>query len=79
MSSAFHITLGEPPAVQEIQDVAAAAEWLSDRWPEAHRGTLKHLAAQVACADLIESGGDAAIAQDAFMAAAEEAGLLSSQ
>lgn len=45
MSSAFHITLGKPPAAQEIQDVAAAAEWLSDRWPEAHRGTLKHLAA----------------------------------
>jgi hypothetical protein len=68
------INLSHHQSAVEVADVHSQ-NLLAGRWPEAYRGTLKHLAASVACADFCDGGTDSSIAREAFLKAAQEAGL----
>jgi len=61
---------------QSVVDVVKAAQLLLNHWPQQFAQTDLHRAAQVACLAAWEADGDPELARDAFVAAAEEAGIL---
>ncbi|WP_309084394.1 DUF982 domain-containing protein [Chelativorans sp.] len=62
--------------VFEIRSVRHAAEFLILHWPDSDRGSWKHLAAQIACLDVLESEREPEHARRAFVEAAKAAGIL---
>jgi len=67
------ITAGTQHAVG---DVVRAAEILLKRWPEEFAESGLHHAARLACLDAWQNDGDLLGAREAFVAAAQEAGVL---
>lgn len=59
-----------------IGDVRRATEWLLFFWPDAFMKTDAHRRARIACLDAHEGKVTVATARAAFLAAAEEAGIL---
>lgn len=59
----------------EIGSARQAAEVLVLHWPEGSYGS-KHLAAQVACLDVMEGRSEPEHARRAFVEAARDAGIL---
>lgn len=66
----------KPGTRRGISNVRAAAEWLLFFWPEAFLKTDAHRAAREACLDANEGKIEMEAAREAFRAAAEEAGIL---
>jgi len=62
----------------EVKSTRQAAEFLIIHWPEESRG-WKHLAAQVACLDVLEGKRETEHARQSFEDAAREAGILVEQ
>jgi hypothetical protein len=61
---------------QTVGDVVRAAEILLKHWPEEFADSDLHHAARLACLEAWQDDGDLSEARGAFMAAAQEAGIL---
>jgi hypothetical protein len=73
----------DPAAVWErgvvkrtLNDVADAAEFLEDTWPEASRGTYFHSLALQLAREALEGTTDAELFRRVFVTAAKEAGIF---
>jgi hypothetical protein len=66
----------KPASPRAIGDVERAVEWLLFFWPDEHDRSDLHRAAKIACLEAHEGKVDVAVARAAFVAAAQEASLL---
>jgi len=62
--------------LQAVGDVVRAAEILLKQWPDEFADSDLHHAARLACLEAWQDEGDLSEAREAFMAAAQEAGIL---
>lgn len=69
----------KPGSRRAISDVERAAEWLLFFWPDAFDRTPLHRAARLACLEAHEGKIPVEDAQAAFLAAAEEAGIIADE
>ncbi|WP_354552054.1 DUF982 domain-containing protein [Kaistia defluvii] len=61
---------------QAVDDVVRAAEILLKHWPEEFAASDLHNAARLACLEAWQDDGDPSEVREAFIAAAQEAGIL---
>ncbi|WP_422394508.1 DUF982 domain-containing protein [Nitrospirillum amazonense] len=67
----------ETPAIsRRVTSVEEALRCLMELWPDEHRASATYEAAIDACEEAISAAGTVEVARDAFVAAADEAGIL---
>ncbi len=71
---AVEIELGRTGQIRRVTSTQEAAEILLTKWPI--KGGRMHLAARLACLDVLEGVQPPEYAREAFIAAADEAGFL---
>ncbi|MFC6490707.1 DUF982 domain-containing protein [Nitratireductor sp. GCM10026969] len=62
--------------VFDIRSARHAADFLVLHWPEKHRDSWPHLRAQSACLDVLQGTHEPEHAQQAFVEAARDAGII---